>query len=127
MQKYRLVGRLIGRYYDKDGDPTAALILAETQASLYKEREESKKYQKSRLCDVSWNQKDGGWVECPLGLVPRRVPWALSNGTVKEKCVCLRQDKTSEAQKEYDGCDSQSNRCRTAPGEGVKSSGGGEL
>lgn len=111
MQKYYLVGRIIGRYYDQDGDPKAPLILAETQASLHKERQEGK--MDVPLCDISWNNQDGGWVECPQGLFPRRVPWNLNNGEVKEKCACFQKNKLSDAQKQYPGCDPESSRCRT--------------
>lgn len=84
------------------------------------------------LCNVSWKKKEGGWVYCNDGLVPRKVRLVQENsdnsgsdesnsssfGKVQERCICVySQQEVDEGRKVYDGCVPESSRCQTSPPE----------
>ena len=121
-KEYRQVGRVIGRFYDADGDPSPQLILAETQAERFTASQAGggPAGQQNPLCNVSWSRAKGGWVHCGEGRWPRRVlvPVAQSGGeALQERCQCLEGSGVSEAARLYPGCAADSTRCQTSEPE----------
>ena len=122
------MGRVVGRFYDEQGDAKPPLILAETQAERHRETSEAAAAaeQQGRTplqCDVSWSAAKGGWVSCPEGMVPRRVlaeVGAGSEGSHVERCECFAggdAEAAAGSRGEYEGCEADSQRCRTAEPE----------
>lgn len=65
-KEYKYVGKLIGRYYDRDGSPTRAWykykkLLGEQERAKAAQKELEKRFPG---CNSRWNEKDGGTVFC---------------------------------------------------------------
>ena len=78
MQEYKFVGRVVGRFYDAAGQPTALLArieAASVAASAAKEAAEGKTQtgagQQPQPCNVKWSKSEGavvgGWVDGWVG------------------------------------------------------------
>jgi len=137
--EYTFAGRVVGRFFDADGDPTPLLILSETKAEIHREQNEEKEREKRGaagslekpslggvVCDSSWSVAKGGWVHCEEGTYPRRVlverggASLSANDGVKERCVCFEKYENMPGQRLYEGCDAQQSRCQTSPPQSKK-------
>lgn len=69
-QEYKLVGRVVGRFYDADGQPTALLVRAEAAAAAAAAAKQAEQAgqagsgQQAQPCNVKWSESAGvgQWV-----------------------------------------------------------------
>ncbi|KAK4428753.1 Membrane-associated progesterone-binding protein 4 [Sesamum alatum] len=114
---YIFVGKLVGRYYDREGNPTKYLKGVEAKAARGAQLLEKQKKEEAKLasCNSKWSQEEGSEVWCDEGyprLVQRPLEIALT-GKMSKRCACFKEDQLGQAGLEvYDGCDYFSNRCR---------------
>ncbi|KAL0545915.1 hypothetical protein IC582_015812 [Cucumis melo] len=114
---YTLVGKLVGLYYDDQGNPTKHLKGAEAKAARGAQLLKKQKKEEDKLpsCNSRWSQGEGGEVWCDDGfprLVQRPLEIALT-GKMSKRCACFREDQLDEPGLEvYDGCDYQAKTCR---------------
>ncbi|XP_048328803.2 membrane-associated progesterone-binding protein 4 [Ziziphus jujuba] len=114
---YTFVGKLLGRYYDSDGNPTKYLKGAEAKARRGSQLLEKQKSEEAKQpsCNSRWSQDDGGEVWCDDGfprLVQRPLEIALT-GKMSKRCACFRQDQLDQPGLEvYEGCDYLAKTCR---------------
>lgn len=61
---YRYVGKLVGRYYDSQGNPTKYLKGVEAKAARGAQLLEKQKIEEAKLpsCNSRWSQDEGGEV-----------------------------------------------------------------
>nr|XP_004672457.1 neuferricin isoform X1 [Jaculus jaculus] len=97
-KNYVLVGKVIGRFYGKDGLPTPELILVEAMMTkgLEANKQEQQEKQKFPPCNTEWSatkgsrfwcsQKSGGVSRDWIG-VPRKL---FKPGAKEHHCVCVR-------------------------------------
>ncbi|CAK9325335.1 unnamed protein product [Citrullus colocynthis] len=114
---YILVGKLVGLYFDDQGNPTKHLKGAEAKAARGAQLLKKQKKEEDKLpsCNSRWSQGEGGEVWCDDGfprLVQRPLEIALT-GKMSKRCACFREDQLGEPGLEvYDGCDYQAKTCR---------------
>ncbi|XP_051847504.1 neuferricin isoform X1 [Antechinus flavipes] len=97
-KNYAFVGKLIGRFYEENGEPTPALLLAEAtmaQGVAARETEDGQR-QQFPPCNSEWSSASPGrfWCSKQSGGVTRAwagVPRKLYQpGGKKPRCVCVR-------------------------------------
>ncbi|KAK8717156.1 hypothetical protein V6N13_044433 [Hibiscus sabdariffa] len=116
-KSYKFVGRLVGRYYDSQGNPTKYLKGAEAKAARGAQLMEKQKEMEAKQpsCSSRWSQDDGGEVWCDNGfprLVQRPLEIALT-GKMSRRCACYSEDQLGQPGLEvYSGCDYLAKRCR---------------
>ncbi|GMI67493.1 membrane-associated progesterone binding protein 4 [Hibiscus trionum] len=116
-RSYKFVGRLVGRYYDGQGNPTKYLKGAEAKAARGAQLMEKQKEieAKQSSCNSRWSQADGGEVWCDNGfprLVQRPLEIALT-GKMSKRCACYNEDQLGQPGLEvYSGCDYLAKRCQ---------------
>lgn len=115
-RSYTFVGKLVGRYYDSQGNPTKYLKGAEAKAARGTQLLEKQKNEESKLpsCNSRWSQNEGGEVWCDVGyprLVQRPVEIALT-GKMSKRCACFKEDELDQPGLEvYEGCDYLAKTC----------------
>ncbi|KAK8949313.1 Membrane steroid-binding protein 2 [Platanthera zijinensis] len=115
-ERYIFVGKLVGRYYDKEGNPTKYLKGIEAKAKRAAQLQEKQKVEEAKIpsCNSKWSQQDGGEVWCDVGyprLVQRPLEMALT-GRRSKRCACFREEELSLPNLEvYRGCDFRSTSC----------------
>lgn len=69
----RYVGKLVGRYYDSQGNPTKYLRGVEAKAARGAQLLEKQKNEESKLptCNSRWSQQEGGEVSV---FMPNLIP-----------------------------------------------------
>ncbi|PRW21088.1 Peptide-N(4)-(N-acetyl-beta-D-glucosaminyl)a sparagine amidase F [Chlorella sorokiniana] len=80
-KEYKAVGKVVGRFYDAAGQPTALLARAEAAAAAAAAAKEAAEgggqagggQQAQQPCNVKWSKSEGGSVWCEEGRFPRRV------------------------------------------------------
>ncbi|XP_022136427.1 membrane-associated progesterone-binding protein 4 isoform X1 [Momordica charantia] len=113
---YTFVGKLVGLYYDDQGNPTKHLKGAEAKAARGAQLLKKQKQEEDKLpsCNSKWSQGEGGEVWCDDGfprLVQRPLEIALT-GKMGKRCACFREDQLGEPGLEvYEGCDYQAKTC----------------
>lgn len=125
--RYRAVGKVVGRFYDSDGQATPLLASAEAQAAAVRAAKEDNKQQFAATrelaarnpCNVRWTKAEGGFVYCTEGAAgerryPRKVVAPDELGTLHERCACFLDALHSQARRLYDGCEPSATRCRTS-------------
>ncbi|KAG6438043.1 hypothetical protein SASPL_102976 [Salvia splendens] len=114
---YIFVGKLVGRYYDAEGNPTKYLKGVEAKAARGAQLLEKQKKEEANVvsCNSRWSQEEGSEVWCDEGyprLVQRPVEIALT-GKMSKRCACFKEDELDHVGLEvYDGCDYLSKTCR---------------
>ncbi|KAJ3644975.1 hypothetical protein Zmor_022671 [Zophobas morio] len=117
-KEYKRVGKLIGSYYDKNGELTGygrqVKKLIEV-AELAKNNQDLEKI-KYPPCNVEWGADTGTRVWCSnkSGGVTRDwvgVPRQLYQPGQDYRCACVQTPELSANLKEYEGCDSTSESC----------------
>lgn len=114
---YIFVGKLVGRYYDREGYPTKYLQAAEAKAARGAQLQEKQKKEEAKIvgCNSKWSQDEGSEVWCDDGyprLIQRPLEIALT-GKMSKRCACFKEDELGQAGLEvYDGCDYFAKRCQ---------------
>lgn len=123
---YTYVGKLLGTYYDEQGQPTAARLAVKgalLEAEQVKKDKELFKQTYPR-CNSKWSQLDGGKVWCSnkSGGVTREWPglpryYYEDPAEKKKSCVCVQEgllDSLDEHFVVIPGCEADSDTCKTA-------------
>lgn len=135
-EEYKPVGKVIGRYYDKEGNPTKELlsvkeIIAHNQKNKWLQDQEKDIFPP---CNSEWSQEKGSKVWCSKksGGIERDwvgVPRELHRKGKDPRCVCVRNtgppsnapdssehknrgDLDHSDLKEYPGCSPNSDSCQ---------------
>ncbi|KAL3830376.1 hypothetical protein ACJIZ3_019178 [Penstemon smallii] len=114
---YIFVGKLVGRYYDNEGNPTKYLKGVEAKAARGAQLLEKQKTEEAKVasCNSKWSQDEGSEVWCDEGyprLVQRPQEIALT-GKMSKRCACFKEDELGQTDLEvYDGCDYFAKKCR---------------
>ena len=126
--EYVPAGKLIGRFFDRNGQPTKAFRrytrqLREANEEKRREEEEEKRHPS---CSSFWSSDEGGKVWCDKGL-PRQVSKTLSVGgnpvsfvaagsEARVRCACYEEGELgAEGLQVYEGCDPLATECKTSP------------
>lgn len=115
-ERYKFVGKLVGRYYDNKGSPTKYLKGVEAKAKRGAQLLEKQKIEETKIpsCNSRWSDQDGGKVWCETGyprLVKRALESAMS-GKASQRCACYKEDDLHRPGLEvYKGCDFLSQSC----------------
>ncbi|CAL4929693.1 unnamed protein product [Urochloa decumbens] len=116
-ERYIFAGKLIGRYYDSQGNPTKYLKGVEVKAKRGAQLLEKQKSEEAKIpsCNSKWSQQEGGEVWCDSGyprLVRRPGDIALT-GQVSQRCACFQEDELNKpGLVAYEGCDHLSKSCK---------------
>ncbi|PSS01298.1 Membrane-associated progesterone-binding protein [Actinidia chinensis var. chinensis] len=114
---YIFVGKLVGRYYDSQENPTKYLKGAEAKAARGAQLMEKQKIEEAKLpsCNSKWSQEEGSEVWCDNGyprLVQRPLEMAIT-GKVSKRCACFNEEELNQPGLEvYKGCDHLAKVCR---------------
>ncbi|GAU39164.1 hypothetical protein TSUD_147860 [Trifolium subterraneum] len=117
LRSYKYVGKLVGRYYDSQGNPTKYLKGVEAKAARGAQLLEKQKIEEAKQssCSSRWSQDEGGEVWCDVGyprLVQRPLEIALT-GKMSKRCACFEKSQLDQPGLEvYEGCDYHANRCK---------------
>lgn len=117
LRTYKFSGRLVGRYYDEQGEPTKYLKGAEAKAARGAQLLEKQKQEEDKLpsCNSRWSQNEGGEVWCDTGyprLVQRPLEIAL-HGKMSKRCACFSEEQLKQPGLEtYGNCDYLAKSCR---------------
>eukprot|EP00943_MAST-04B_sp_MAST-4B-sp1_P002055 g2055.t1 len=119
--KYFLVGYLIGRYYDSNGNPTPVLNNIVKRLKIAVIRKENKKKYRTIVpsCNSHWEQGKGTLYSCDD---PDRSPMEeFFAGTKESRCACIKSDYPLEGEdilngelvthKIYKGCQPNAPTC----------------
>ncbi|CAN6574029.1 hypothetical protein ACFX13_046691 [Malus domestica] len=116
-KSYTFVGKLVGRYYDSQGNPTKYLKGVEAKAARGAQLLEKQENEEAKQpgCNSRWSQDEGGEVWCDEGvprLVQRPLQMALT-GKMSTRCACFNEDQLDRpGLKIYEGCDYLAKTCR---------------
>ncbi|KAL4204943.1 hypothetical protein AMTRI_Chr01g134720 [Amborella trichopoda] len=116
LRNYKCVGKLIGRYYNGNGEPTKLLKGVEARAARGAQLLEKQKAEEAKLpsCNSQWSQQEGGKVWCESGyprLVQKPGEIALT-GRMSQRCACFKEEELEKPGLEvYKGCDRLSKVC----------------
>jgi len=126
-KKYSYAGKLIGKFYDDNGDPTD--ILVRVQHGI-REQEKFMELLKSQekiftKCNSNWSREKGGYVWCADGQYPRRAKLQKPDGGFSERCACISEDQletkpagSQEELKQYPNCRKKQKHCQSVrPGQ----------
>ncbi|CAL5436116.1 unnamed protein product [Camellia sinensis] len=111
------VGKLVGRYYDSEGNPTKYLKGAEAKAARGAQLMEKQKNEEAKLpsCNSRWSQDTGSEVWCDNGyprLIQKPLEMAIT-GKVSKRCACFNEEELNQPGLEvYSGCDHFAKLCR---------------
>ncbi|XP_004502079.1 membrane-associated progesterone-binding protein 4 [Cicer arietinum] len=114
---YKFVGKLVGRYYDSQGNPTKYLKGVEAKAARGAQLQEKQKIEEAKqpACSSRWSQDEGGEVWCDVGyprLVQRPIEIAVT-GKMSKRCACFEESQLGQPGLEvYQDCDYHANRCK---------------
>ncbi|KAL0361287.1 UNVERIFIED_CONTAM: Membrane-associated progesterone-binding protein 4, partial [Sesamum radiatum] len=102
IRTYIFVGKLVGRYYDNEGNPTKYLKGVEAKAARGAQLLEKQKKEEAKLacCNSKWSQEEGSEVWCDKGyprLVQRPLEIALT-GKMSKRCACFQEDQLGQAE-----------------------------
>ncbi|XP_047335007.1 membrane-associated progesterone-binding protein 4 [Impatiens glandulifera] len=117
IRTYIFVGKLVGRYYDSQGNSTKHLKGVEAKAARGAQLMEKQKAEEANLpsCNSRWSQDEGSEVWCDNGyprLVQRPTEIALT-GKMSKRCACFNETELDQPRLEvYQGCEYLSNRCK---------------
>jgi predicted heme/steroid binding protein len=118
---YTYAGKLIGRYYNKDGSPTKEWYKTQDLLAQKEKMEAERKEMEKQFpgCNSRWNKEDGGYVFCSdksggvhrdwVGF-PRRY---FAPGSTSWRCSCVHErDLNSPHVKLYPDCDPKAVSCK---------------
>ncbi|KHJ88502.1 cytochrome b5-like Heme/Steroid binding domain protein [Oesophagostomum dentatum] len=95
---YKLVGVLIGRYYDANGNPTKELkdVLARMQTAAEWRQSKAAEAEVFPPCNSEWHQNSGGRVWCSMKSGGIQRDWAgvprllYDPNTKQQRCACVK-------------------------------------
>lgn len=119
---YIYKGKLVGRFYDEQGQPTKyyhkyLALLEQAQDAKTASEELRLKYPD---CNIEWSKEKGSHVWCTLNSGGIERSWVgyprklFQVGSDNFRCACLRKEdlETTEVMiKPYDNCEPYSNNC----------------
>ncbi|KAK1563058.1 hypothetical protein Q3G72_021602 [Acer saccharum] len=84
-RSYKFVGKLVGRYYDNQGNPTKYLKGAEAKAARGAQLMEKQKTEEAKQpsCNAKWSQEEGGERPQEIALT----------GKINKRCACFNEDE----------------------------------
>lgn len=133
---YKLVGVLIGRYYDSNGNPTEELrnVLGRIQTAAEWKASRAAEAEVFPPCNSEWHQNSGGRVWCSMKSGGIQRDWAgvprllYDPNTKQQRCACVknfgtglsavgqkannRGDLDHPNLKQYPKCSPTSNSCK---------------
>jgi hypothetical protein len=127
--EYFYVGKVVGRYFDEQGNPTEEFLEEQkVPEEVAKEEAEVKAWEDLYPpCNSRWSQKDGSSVWCTndmneasVRLVPR---YTFVPGQTHKRCSCVEFEEASQDPNKFkpiEGCIAKSQRCQTKPAEPKK-------
>ncbi|KAK0584065.1 hypothetical protein LWI29_007060 [Acer saccharum] len=91
-RSYKFVGKLVGRYYDNQGNPTKYLKGAEAKAARGAQLMEKQKTEEAKQpsCNSKWSQEEGGEVWCDDG-----CPRLVQTSETSRNCFDWKDDVVS--------------------------------
>ena len=116
VERYIFAGKIVGRYYDSEGNPTKYLKGVEMKAKRGAQLLEKQKREEDKIpsCNSKWSEAEGGEVWCETGyprLVRRPGDIALT-GQVSQRCACFQEGELGRpGLVVYEGCDYHSTSC----------------
>lgn len=113
-EKYKFVGKVVGRLYDAQGLTTPLLAMVEMKAAEYDAQQKVAKERESsglvpKTCSFKWHRDTGGRVSCGEGY-PRSVYDADKE---REICLCMPDTAVSDKVSMYEGCLEDAKSCGT--------------
>lgn len=118
--RYRLVGRLVGRFYDASGEPTEYLNAVFKQVEVAEEERSNDQLVTAKFpqCNIEWTADAGTRVWCSresggttrdwVG-VPRKFVQA---GVTEWRCACVRtEDLGLDSVQTFGGCEDNAISC----------------
>lgn len=119
---YIFKGKLIGRFYDNQGEPTKyylkyLALLEQAQDANAASKELRVKYPD---CNIEWSKEKGSHVWCTVNSGGKERDWVgyprklFQVGSDNFRCACLRKedlDTTEVMLKPYDDCDPLAHEC----------------
>ncbi|XP_014203461.1 neuferricin [Copidosoma floridanum] len=122
---YVYKGKLVGRYYDKNGKPTNERSILEERIQIAKKNDLNEDQEKSKFppCNVEWNPDSGTRVWCTKnsGGIARNwigVPrlFYTEPGSKKHRCACVNTNSKDFQEnknmfKTYSGCADNETSC----------------
>jgi predicted heme/steroid binding protein len=115
---YLYAGKLVGRYYDSQGNPTKYLKGVEAKAARGAQLMERQKIEEAKQpsCNSKWSQEDGSEVWCEKNMYPRLVERPLEialTGKMSKRCACFTESQLDQPGLQlYAGCDYLAHLCR---------------
>mmetsp|Transcript_30822 Transcript_30822/g.38046 ORF Transcript_30822/g.38046 Transcript_30822/m.38046 type:complete len:321 (-) Transcript_30822:356-1318(-) len=123
-ENYTYVGKLIGTYYDEEGNPTQAQknAIAKYEANRALQKRMEKDREDFPNCNKYWNKDEGSQAWCKDSLLKNRIATStlvprkrINPINNKEACVCVeyevaREDKVTY--KLYPNCEDTATQCR---------------
>ena len=114
-EKYKYLGKLVGLYYDEDGNARTEIHESiEKRLAEHRRNEENKKKLETRFprCSSKWTQKTGKILWCEDSRVPRKFTDAYGS---RSRCACVRFGEEIEdevgAFEEYENCSPSESKC----------------
>ncbi|GJN08727.1 hypothetical protein PR202_ga26680 [Eleusine coracana subsp. coracana] len=138
-EKYIYAGKLVGRYYDKQGNPTKYLKGVEVKAKRGAQLLEKQKNEEAKIpsCNSKWSEQEGGEVStlCTMAFLLKRIlsvapiclVWCDTGyprlvrrpgdialtGKVNQRCACFQEEELNKpGVVVYEGCDYLSTSCK---------------
>ncbi|URE09644.1 Cytochrome b5-like Heme/Steroid binding domain [Musa troglodytarum] len=125
-------GKLVGRYYDSQGNPTKYLKGVESKAKRGAQLLEKQKIEEAKIpsCNSKWSEQDGGELLYFINMVDPWSPISWSGvklaikiseetgdialtGKISQRCACFKEEELGRPGLEvYKGCDYLSKSCR---------------
>mmetsp|Transcript_7494 Transcript_7494/g.8619 ORF Transcript_7494/g.8619 Transcript_7494/m.8619 type:complete len:307 (+) Transcript_7494:95-1015(+) len=126
-ENYTFVGKLIGEFYDENGEPTESLkyvVDGFEKAKVYHKQIEDDRAN-FPTCRKLWKREEGSTLWCKDNMLQVRkrksplVPRMRTNPiSGKELCVCVEVHvalKDKDTFRLYDNCDQESQECKIPP------------
>uniref|UniRef100_A0A7S3Z7E8 Uncharacterized protein n=2 Tax=Lotharella globosa TaxID=91324 RepID=A0A7S3Z7E8_9EUKA len=119
---YTFAGKLIGPFYDQNGQPTETLQRVRHGVKEHDQFMELQRAQEQLFtkCNSNWSQAEGGYVWCADGQYPRKAILDKPDGGVSERCACLTEsqldnkpEESTEILKQYPGCRKKQKYCQS--------------
>lgn len=124
---YTYLGKLVGYYYDENGEPKATMkaiagMLVEAEEIEQKKKNWDKSFPR---CNSKWSQADGGNVWCSLKSGGVERTWTglprkyTKEGQTNGRCVCVSDENMEKANNHprfsvYKDCDPKATQCKTS-------------
>jgi hypothetical protein len=136
VQEYKYKGRVVGRFFDEQGQPTALHQAVFEGSAAWKASEVERKNKRLAYptCSSHWSSTQGARpgvhaghacmrtraetrhcagaeVWCNDGLYPRKLTEMVS-GVAEQRCACFEQQGWSNLRALYPGCEPAAHRCK---------------